>query len=318
MYRQINLREREVIAQMVSAGKKPAEIARRLGRHRSSIIRELKRNTCSDGYWPSLAQARAVARRMVLRKRIMEQSKVLKYVQRKLETYWSPDQIAGRAKLVEFRHQANVWPSRSTIYSWLNHPYRGGAAWKSYLRFANKRKRRQENEEKASISIRDRPAVVDRRQRYGDWEGDTVVGPKHQSAIVTVVDRKSGYLLTRKARNRKAASVCRAIGQQFCELSSTVRKTITVDNGTEFSDHQRLAAATGMNVYFALPYCSWQRGTNENTNGLIRQFFPKGTDFRQVPSEKIRHVKNLLNHRPRKRHGYKTPYELIGRYLRCT
>jgi IS30 family transposase len=158
---------------------------------------------------------------------------------------------------------------------------------------------------------------VDRRQRYGDWEGDTVVGPKHQSAIVTVVDRKSGYLLTRKARDRKSSTVCRAIGQQFRELSLTVRKTITVDNGTEFSDHQRLAAVTNMNVYFALPYCSWQRGTNENTNGLIRQFFPKSIDLRKVPSERIRQVKNLLNHRPRKRHGYKTPHELIGRYLRC-
>jgi IS30 family transposase len=159
--------------------------------------------------------------------------------------------------------------------------------------------------------------VVEQRERYGDWEGDTVVGPRHQTAIVTVVDRKSGYLLTQKARNRKAASVFLAVRQPFSKLSSTVRKTMTVDNGTEFSDHQRLAAVTSMNVYFALPYCCWQRGTNENTKGLIRRFFPKSTDFRKMPSEKNRRTKSLLNHRPRKRHGYKTPHELIGRYLRC-
>lgn len=247
----------------------------------------------------------------------MEQPEVLKYVKRKLKLCWSPDQIAGRAKKVDFRHQASRWPSRSTIYHWLKQSHRGGKKWRSYLRLANKRKRRLENEKKASISIRHRPPIVDRRQRYGDWEGDTVVGPRQQGAIVTMVDRKSGYLLTEKARDRKAATVRQAICHQFEGLSQTVRKTVTFDNGTEFGEHERLAAELEMDVYFALPYCSWQRGTNENTNGLIRQFFPKGTNFRKVQPRKLRKVKDLLNNRPRKRHNYKTPLELIGRYLCC-
>lgn len=145
----------------------------------------------------------------------------------------------------------------------------------------------------------------------------TVVGRGHRSGAVTLVDRKSGYLLLGKVRDRQAATVRAAMERLFEPLPSRLRKTLTLDNGKEFAEHERLAAATALHVYFATPYCAWQRGTNENTNGLLRQFFPKGSDMAHVPVKRFEKVQHLLNNRPRKRLGYRTPLEILSSRLRC-
>jgi len=161
------------------------------------------------------------------------------------------------------------------------------------------------------VEIARRPAVVNRRSRFGDWEGDTILGLGRLSAIVTHVERKSGYLLAAKLDACKSKEVNRASKRLFGKLPDRLRKTLTLDNGKEFSSHEELSRVTGLKIYFAKPYAAWQRGTNENTNGLLRQFFPKRTDLRNVSQHQIAHAVRLINNRPRKRLGYRTPNEVL-------
>jgi len=157
--------------------------------------------------------------------------------------------------------------------------------------------------------------VVDRRRCYGDWEGDTLVGANRRGGAVSLVERKSGYLLLARAGDLHAPTVCGAMAELYRSMPPALRKTLTLDNGKEFAEHERLAAEAALKVYFADPYCAWQRGTNENTNGLIRQFFPKGTDLARIPEHRFTKVQQLLNDRPRKRLGYRTPSEILSSRL---
>jgi IS30 family transposase len=156
---------------------------------------------------------------------------------------------------------------------------------------------------------------VDSRRRYGDWEGDTLVGAHRHGGAVSLVERKSGYLLLGRACDLHAPTVCGAAAELYRSMPPTLRKTLTLDNGKEFADHEQLAAEAALKVFFADPYCAWQRGTNENTNGLIRQFFPKGTDLARIPEHRFTKVQQLLNDRPRKRLGYRTPSEILSSRL---
>lgn len=319
MAKQLTIGEREIIAQMNYAGESQAEIARELGRHRSTICRELKRNSAHYGYYAVVAQSYAQVRRQVRwwGNKKMEQDAIEQFVRRGLQHYWSPEQIAGRLRRHHPRSRKRQ-VSRQTIYHWIKRqPDR--QHWESFLRRGGKRRRRRTaNEERAAASIANRPAVVDRRHRYGDWEGDTVVGRRHRGALVTIVERKSGYLLVDQVDRRRAHPVRLALAKQLKPLPSRLRKTLTLDNGSEFSEHQQLSDQTGIDVFFARPYHSWERGTNENTNGLLRQFFPKGTDLTEVNRREVTRAKNLINHRPRKRLGYKTPNEVFQKQLqRC-
>jgi IS30 family transposase len=167
----------------------------------------------------------------------------------------------------------------------------------------------------ASVSIDGRPAVVDRRSRYGDWEGDTIVGANRRGGALTLVERKSGYLLLGKVRNLQAATVRQAAARRYATTPAALRKTLTLDNGKEFAEHEQLELEAALRIYFAKPYCAWQRGTNENTNGLIRDFFPKGTDLADIPEHRFTKVQQLLNDRPRKRLGYRTPNEVLASRL---
>jgi IS30 family transposase len=303
---------------MVHAHRSQAVIARRLGRHPSTIFRELRRNHSRNGYWASAAQAKADARRSARPFTCkMERSEVVSYVRQRLRQRWSPDEIAGRSR-DDFPHDPLRRISRQTIYTWI-HSHPAATYWRRYLRRLGRVRRRGENRGQlpACVSIEGRPALVDRRTRYGDWEGDTVVGRGHRSGAVTLVDRKSGYLLLGKVPDRQAATVREAMTQLFRPLPAGLRRTLTLDNGKEFAEHARLAAATPLRVYFAKPYCAWQRGTNENTNGLLRQFFPKGSDMAHVPPKQFEKVQHLLNNRPRKRLGYRTPLEILSSRLRC-
>lgn len=319
MVSHLTLQEREIVAQMRHDHRKQREIAERLKRDPSTISRELRRNRGRNGYWASSAQATADARRSHRPWTCkMEWSEVARYVRERLRQYWSPDEIAGRSRR-DFPSNPRRRVSRQTIYAWIHAQQAAGADWRRYLRRLGRPRRRSENRGRlpACVSIEGRPAVVDCRARYGDWEGDTVVGRWHQGGAVTLVDRKSGYLLLGKVPDRQATTVREAITELFSPLPVSLRRTLTLDNGKEFAEHERLSAEVSLDVYFAKPYCAWQRGTNENTNGLVRQFFPKGSDLAHTPMQRFEKVQHLLNNRPRKRLGYRTPLEILSSRLRC-
>ena len=287
----LTLEEREIIAHLHRTGKMQTQIAERLGRSKSTISRELRRNRSRNGYWAVAAQQKAERRR---RERPwvakMQRPEVRRYVRERLRQRWSPDQIAGRSHS-DFPHDRRRQISHQTIYAWIR-------------------------AEEARVSIEGRPAVVDRRSRFGDWEGDTIVGANRRGGAVTLVERKSGYLFLGKVPNLRAATVRQAAARRYATTPATLRKTLTLDNGKEFAEHEQLEAGAALKIYFAKPYSAWQRGTNENTNGLIRQFFPKGTDLANIPERRFAKVQQLLSDRPRKRLGYRSPTEVLASCLK--
>jgi len=315
MANQLNLHEREKISQLWEAGESKAEIARQLERHPSSIGRELRRNGEADDYSAVVAQAKADARRRqrpLVRK--LERPEVNAYVRQGLAQRWSPEQIAGRSRR-DCQRQPRRWVSHTTIYRWI-----AGDGdrqhWESLLRFGRQR-RQPETRGKlpARADIAGRPAVVEARRRFGDWEGDTVVGKQGRGGLVTLVERKSGFALVTKVQRLKARNVARSATRQLALLPAGLLRTATFDNGKEFADHESITQATGIDIYFARPYHAWERGSNESFNGLLRQFFPKGTDFTGISPLEVKHVHNLLNDRPRKRLDYRTPREVLGQHF---
>jgi IS30 family transposase len=316
MAHHLTLEEREVIARMHSCGCTQAKIARRLGRAESTICRELQRNRSRNGYWAVAAQTKADRRRQWRRVGKLQRPDVRRYVRERLRQCWSPDQIAARSRL-DFPDERRRQVSHQTIYTWIHAEQARGSGWSRHLRSSGWKRRDRENRGHlpASTSIAGRPAVVDRRDRFGDWEGDTVHGSSRGGGVITLVDRKSGYVLVGQVPNLRAATVREAASDLYGPLPAALRKTLTLDNGKEFAEHRQLEADAALKIYFADPYCAWQRGTNENTNGLVRQFFPKGTDLARIPKHRLKRVQNLLNDRPRKRLGYRTPREVLGRRL---
>lgn len=320
MATQLNMEERERIAQTWFAGYSRAEVAQALGRHPGTISRELARNSEADGsYLATSAQRKAQQRRRqrpLVRK--MDRPQLDEYVRSGLARCWSPDEIAGRSRLNHPRDRSRHI-SRQTIYTWI----RGDESrehWEGLLRRGGRRKPKDDARGRIAGQVRidGRPAVVDKRKRFGDWEGDTMVGRRHRGVMLTLVERKSGYLIAAKAKDRQARRIRRKIEQRFADLPNRLRRTMTFDNGKEFAEHEALARRTGLAIYFAHPYCSWQRGTNENTNGLLRQFFPKGTDFHAIGPSTLDYAVRLLNNRPRRRLGYRTPQEVLAQAgFRC-
>jgi len=308
--------EREILYRLLKARKPKSEIATLMGRDRSTIYREIKRNTGGRGYRPKQAQRKADERRLRCRREPkMNDPKLRSLVTRRLKKAWSPDQIAGWLRC-EFPRSPEGRVSHQTIYTWIAQE---APDLRSYLRRDGKRRSIPETRGQlvGCVSIEGRPKVVNSRRRFGDWEGDTVVSPGRRSGLVTMVERKSGYTRIRKTRNLKSATTRQAASRSLRDLPQTLRRTMTLDNGKEFAGHQRLAEDLGLDIYFAKPYASWQRGTNENTNGLLRQFFPKGTDFARISRHAVARAEKLLNERPRKRLGYRTPAEVLARKLRC-
>jgi IS30 family transposase len=313
----LTLEEREVIAQMRFSGRSQADIARSLGRAESTISRELRRNRSRNGYWPVAAQKKADLRRSCRpRKPKLSDPDVKRYVQQRLRRYWSPDEIAGRSRL-DFPRDRRRQVSHQTVYTWIESQRTVGRDWRHCLRSSGWKRpnRRNCGRIPACTSIERRPAIVDRRGRYGDWEGDTVVGANRHGGAVTLVERKSRYLLLGRVVDLKAATVRRSAVALYRTTPLALRKTLTLDNGKEFSEHQQLEAEAFLKVFFAKPYCAWQRGTDENTNRLVRQFLPKGTDLAKLPEHRFTKVQHLLNDRPRKCLGYRTPREVLGSRL---
>jgi IS30 family transposase len=281
----------------------------------------LARNTGPIGYIYQEAQQRTeVRRRLGGRKRKMNDPQVRKYVCRRLKQFWSPDQIAGRLEL-ERRHPSEPHVSRQTIYAWIRE--RGAEErklWRRCLRFGVPRRRRRKDPGRLPNAVRidSRPAIVASRRRYGDWEGDTIVGRAHASGLLSLVERKSGFTLLSRVSNRRAATIRTAAQERFALLPKSLRRTMTFDNGKEFAEHEQLSADTGLAIYFAQPYAAWQRGTNEHTNGLVRQYLPKGTDFNATSHRAVASIETSLNDRPRKRLGYRTPREVLQQHAqRC-
>jgi transposase, IS30 family len=288
-------------------------IGRLLKRDASTISRELYRNICDNRYLPDTAQHLKVARRKTSKEPFLKASfEILESIKAALREYYSPEQIKGRLKL---KSQESV--SHETIYQMIYADYRGLGAYRKYLRQSHRvRRRRSGSKSKRGmipnrVGIEFRPAEVDDKKKNGDWEGDTVIGANHQGGLVTYVDKASKFLMVGLIKNRKAEHVTAVSIQLFQDFAVGQVRTTTFDNGKEFSQHEVFGKAVGADCYFARPYHSWERGLNEHTNGLIRQFFPKCTNFRIIKPEQVTRVMDLINDRPRKSLGYQTPREVF-------
>ncbi|MCA1615177.1 MAG: IS30 family transposase [Acidobacteria bacterium] len=306
-YTQLTREQRYQIYALKKAGHSQTEMAAIIGCHKSTISRELARNAGQRGYRPKQAQELALARKPLARRpRIRPETWAS--VESLLRRQWSPEQIRGRLKLEQ---QEGV--SHERIYQHIYSDKRAGGTLHLHLRCQKKRRKRYGQRDRRGQlperrSIDERPAVVDSRQRLGDWEADTIVGRSHRGAIVSVVERKSKLTRLAKVAHNTAELVSQAMTTQLAPLPV---KTITSDNGREFAWHQQIAARLEAGFYFAHPYSSWERGLNENTNGLVRQYFPKKSDFSKITDRQINRVVERLNNRPRKTLGYKTPNEVF-------
>ncbi len=311
----INQEQRYVIFCMLKQGTPQKEIANTLGKDESVISREISRNKDqrSGKYDYQLAQRKCEQRKKEKPHTIKFTTEIQEYVIDRLKDKLSPQQIAGEANL-----KGIACVSHETIYQFVWHDKKQNGTLHSHLRNKGKRyrKRRGKNDFRGiienRIDIDQRPKIVEEKQRFGDWEVDTVIGKNHKGALVTMVDRASGIVKIKKVKSKESSEVAHAIISTLKPYKEMIH-TITSDNGKEFAGHQIINQCLGIDFYFAKPYHSWERGANENANRLIRQYFPKKTDFSKVSEGRIRMVENDLNNRPRKRFGFKTPIHIFGK-----
>lgn len=325
-YIHFSIEEREQIQYGLWEKKSIRSIAKTLGRHHVSVSREIKRNLppIHRVYTPRLANQKALHKRK-LRGRLqrLKNQTIRDYVIKELKKRTSPEQISGR-----IREDLGQSISHEAIYQFIYHQVHrhgfgllkpGQEDLRGFLRRRKKRRtpkgmRRCQRMHSTirGISIDMRPKVVSDRSRIGDWESDTVESKDHKPGINTFVERKTGLVFITRLANRTSQATIEAIESRSASLPKELKKTATFDNGFENQGWETLEKDIGIKCFFAHPYHSWERGTNENTNGLIRDYFPKKTDFDTITDEQLQEVENLLNNRPRKRHGWKTPYELFS------
>jgi len=316
-HQQFNRDTRVELAILLKTGRSQRQCADTLGISRTNVCLEINRNHDPDGvYRAAHAHRRALARRQSAkqdRRRIENDRTLRRHIVRKLKLFWSPEQIAGRLK----RMVGHTVICHETIYAFV---YAKRPELARYLRHQKSKYRKKRGswariERNRAMKIRhigERPLAVAVRERLGDWEGDTIVGREKKQRILTYVERRSGFAAANKLDVVTAEIVEQKTEEWFQALPHAKRQTLTRDNGSEFGDYDRtLEERTGMGVYRATPYCSWERGTNENWNGLLRQFFPKGMPFATVTEDDVQRAVRLLNNRPRKRHGYQTPREVF-------
>ena len=310
-YRQITSEQRYMLAALRMQGLRSSQIAVLLGCHRSTVGRELKRNcSVSDGrYRADKAQERSNGRRSRSRRNQQFTPADFARVDALLEQRWSPEQIAGRLAI-----DASLSISHETIYRHVWRDKRSGGRLYTHLRCAQKRRRKgyghydSRGRLAGKRHISERPASVEGRREFGHWEIDTVMGTGSKHCILSLVERKTGLVIIGKLPNRTTASV-NARAMRIIGPRRNLFETITADNGTEFHDYAAIERRTSTTFYFATPYHSWERGTNENTNGLIRQYLPKGTSMTDLTQRQCNEIAFSLNTRPRKRLGYKIPLE---------
>jgi IS30 family transposase len=303
-YQQLTQSQRYQIKALLKSGQNQTEIAKIIGVHKSTISREVKRNRGQRGYRPKQAEGKALSRRSWDRRRIKAETWVR--VEEKIREDWSPEQVMLWMKINRETSVSHEW-----IYHYIYADKRAGGDLHQHLRGQKKRRKRYGSNDRRGkipkrVSIEQRSAIVDQRKRLGDWEADTVIGQKSRYALVTLVDRKSRFTLIKKIEHRTAAVTKRAIIEMLKPYKLKTR-TITFDNGREFTAHQDMARELDAEMYFAHPYASWERGTNENTNGLLRQYFPKGSDFSKITDGQVKSAEKRLNTRPRKCLGARTP-----------
>ena len=311
---------------MLWENKSPSETAKALGRDKSTITRELNNNSSPKHkkYLSHMAHQRAVCKRKSASKRQrLKDNQTLLYVTSKLKEGWSPEQISGRINID--RPELSI--SHEAIYQYVYHPATENrqeliqCLRRAHRKRKNKSIGRKQRKSKipGRISIELRPSLVEDRSQFGHWEGDSLVSRKSLVALNSLVERKSRLLFLTKLERKTAEATRNAVINRLKILPVQARRTLTLDNGTENAQHQKITASIGIDCFFANPYASWERGTNENLNGLVRWYLPKGTDFRKISKTQIARIESAINNRPRKCLGYKTPLEVASACvaLRC-
>lgn len=323
-YQHLTEQERYVISHLTVAGFSLREIGRRINRSHTTISRELKRAKAVHPwtvYWYDWAQPLAAERACRPRHcRRQKNLRLVRYVEVRLNKQWSPEEISQRLHK-DYPGDEGMRISHETIYRWVYLDASVEGILHRNLRRGHKKRRRQKRYGKGRRfadrkCITQRPTIVDSRERYGDWEGDTIEGKKKSGFVATIVERKSRFLIATKLEDKKAATLTAASVGIFRFIPRKMRKTLTVDNGSEFAQFKKYEKETGLEIYFAQPYAAWQRGANENTNGLLRQYFPKGSNFRKVSEEDVQEAVRRLNDRPRKCLNYQTPKEVFWQVAR--
>lgn len=316
-YRRVTDGERRLIRMWGQAGYRQGETARRLGRSPSTISREIARNSGGNGYQPRQAHRMAQARaRRPGSRRFTEAVK--EDAEARLRDGWTPEIISGRARI-----EGRCWVCKETIYQ---HIYAnseaGGDLWKHLPRARRQRRRRCPREEgQRWVRIRNqrmidtRPSQVETRAVVGHWEGDLICGANKTGHLITLVERRTRFTLVGRTTTKETKEVTRMMCKMFGKMPQASRLSLTLDNGKEFAWHERLARKTGLDVFFAHPYHSWERGTNENTNGLIRRLHPKKSSFAGIGETQLKHIDTFLNDRPRKCLEWKTPREAMADFL---
>lgn len=307
-YTQLTHEQRYQIYALKKAGHSQTQMARIVGVHKSTVCRELQRNSGRRGYRPRQAHLLAMARR---------EEKVCctfcdkdwRYIEKLIRLDWSPEQISlwlGTNNILSISHE--------TIYQYIYRDKARGGDLYTHLRCKKKRRKRYGHYDRRGTlvnqrSINERPVIVEKRTRMGDWELDTIIGKGHKQAIVSIVDRTARLTLLKKVKTKDAKTVRSAIVKALSKQGLPIH-TLTSDNGREFGEHETVAKELEADFYFAHPYSSWERGTNENANGLVRQYLPKGTDFTTVTQAHLNRIMKKLNNRPRKCLGMRTPNQV--------
>ncbi|MCK5581085.1 MAG: IS30 family transposase [Candidatus Omnitrophica bacterium] len=324
-YNRLSLIEREEISRLLVLNFSIREISKKINRHPSTISREIKRSCPNKSHYRATYgedHARNQLHRYPRLRKLDRNIKLFNFVRSHItQKFWTPEQVAKRLKIL-YPNDMSMQISHESIYDYLYVLPRSTLKKEitSCLRRHHKNRRSKKERQKPSpiqdyLSIEERPAEVAHRIVPGHWEGDLIMGSMNKSAIGTLVERLTRLTLIVKLQNKDAESVRKAFAEEFNRLPPGLKKTLTYDQGQEMAQHKLFTKDTNITVYFAHPHSPWERGTNENTNALIRQFFPKGTDFNQISKERIKEVQELLNDRPRKIHDFYTPNEVFYKLL---
>lgn len=326
-HQKLTLKERVIIETLLKENKSQSYIAKTLSRARSTISRELHK--WGENYREEYSAEIAfwAAKDYYLNKRnrdkISTYKKLRFYVYKGLLNQWTPEQIAGSIK-IEYPNDPIMSISHEAIYRHIYLTPQGALNKKLIKLLVRKKTHRRPIKKKRGggskiinqVSIDLRPKHIELREEVGHWEGDLIIGTGHKSAIGTIVERKSRYTLIIKLNARNAKEIAKMFSKKLNQLNPIFKKSMTYDNGIEMARHETITKNTGMKIYFAHPYSSWERGTNENTNGLIRRYFPKGTDFNKISEKMLLKVQEKLNNRPRKIIGFKTPKQILENELK--
>ena len=307
-YKQLTQEQRYQIYALLKTKNNMTKIAKVIGVHKSTVVREILRNMSKRGYRPKKAQDMAMKRRIKAKPRISTETWTL--VEDMIRKDFSPEQVSGRLYI-----EYGIKISHEWIYQYILSDKRTGGDLYRHLRCQKKRRKRYGSYDRrgkipSRTGIEERPDVINDRLRVGDWEVDTLFGRGHKNAIVTLTERKSRMALVGKVAHLTSQAVCDVVVELLTPLKNHTH-SLTSDNGKEFSLHQRISSLLDLDFYFARPYAAWERGTNENMNGLLRQYFPKKCDLKTITNKEIHHVMNKLNNRPRKCLDFKTPLEVF-------